>query len=163
MAASLAGLIGDLDPRLSILVAAVPSLASGAFVWLQWRSKREDERDGRNLSREDRRAQELDKLQATLSAETSRQIGELRQDLRDTRAELAETRRDRDRGWDLARWWHGAAHDVCRQFRNLRHNAVNMQQWITAAMTRHPDLGMPDSMEPVPDRPDLPMGLEEPK
>lgn len=163
MAGDPAGLIAALDPRLAILAAAVPSLASGSWIFWQWWAKRSDEKETRELTREERRAQELDKLQATLSAETSSRVTELRQDLRDLRAELTETRRDRDRGWDLARWWHGAAHDLLRQFRHLRHNATNMQQWVMAAMRRYPDLGTPESLEPIPDRPDLPMGLEEPK
>jgi hypothetical protein len=161
MAASWAGLLADLDPRLSILVAAVPSVASGIFVWWQWRGTRSDQREDREMSRDDRRARELDQQQASLGAETSRWFGDLRQENRDLRIELAETRRDRERGWDLARFWHGAAHDVLRQFRNLRHNSLNMQQWIEAASRRHPDLGVPVAIDPIPDRVDLPMGLED--
>lgn len=33
-------------------------------------------------------------------------------DLKEARLEAIELRRDRDRGWDLARYWHGMAHDL---------------------------------------------------
>lgn len=172
MAASWAGFIADLDPRLAILVAAIPSAIPGVWVWWQWRVKRADEREDRELTREERRGRELDTQQTTFGAEQGRWFADLRQENRDLRMDLIETRRDRDRGWELARYWHGTAHDVLRHYRNCRHNAVNMMQWIIMTVARFSGMKdsngnalvvMPETIEPVPDRIDLPMGLEDPK
>ena len=44
----------------------------------------------------------------------------MRQDLRDARAENTMLRRDRDRGWDLARAWR----EMCRNERHERNNLL---------------------------------------
>jgi hypothetical protein len=162
----MAGWFSDLDPRLAILIPGIISGVPGAIALWQWWVQRGDEKGKQaaaaELSRDERRTRELDAQQVTFNAEQSKWFGDLRQELQAVKAERDEARRDANRGWDLARWWHGAAHDVLRAFRNLRHNALNMQQWINAAVQRH-GIEMPQTIEPVPDRIDLPMGLEEPK
>src|SRR5881397_1551193 len=125
MAGSWAELLIDLDARVAILFAGGPSAMAGLWAYWQWRAKRHDDRETRDLTRDERRARELDQQQASFGVEQSKWFGDLRAENRELRAELTETRKDRDRGWDLARWWHGAAHDVLRQFRNLRHDALN--------------------------------------
>jgi hypothetical protein len=72
------------------------------------------------------------------------------------RAELArcqvrnlELERDRDRGWDLARWWNRRAHE-------LRHAGLNAQTMVAGLCARE-EL-------PVPAWPDMVVpGLEDPK
>jgi hypothetical protein len=161
MAATWAALIAELDPRLAILAASLPSIPPAIWAFWQFRAKRQDEREGRVLSREERRAQDLDRMQASFSADQTAWVRDLRQENKDLRVDLAETRRDRDTGWELARWWYTRAHDLLREFRNLRHTALNMQQWIQTALRRHSDLVATEVMEPIQDRPSLPLGLED--
>jgi hypothetical protein len=153
------------DPKVIMLMAALPSVASGMWIcyrtFIERKDKRREADETRDMTRDERRARELDAQQSNFSTEQMRWFGDLRQELKDKNAELVETRRDRERGWDLARFWHGMAHDLLRDFRNLRHNALNMQSWINSAITQY-GVAMPVSIDPVPDRPDIPMGLEDP-
>jgi hypothetical protein len=154
------------DPRLAVLAGAIPSAASGMLVWWRFRIERKDKlresEETRDLSRDERRTRDLDKQQETLSAEQQRWVIDLRQENKDLRTELNETRRDRDRGWTVARWWYGTAHELLRMFRNLRHNALNMMQILQAAVRQYPTLSVSSEyISPIPDRPDLPLGLED--
>lgn len=143
---------------MSVLAAAIPSLGSAYWMWRQARVKEDESLQ----DRVDRRSALLDNMQTSLSSEQAKWVTELRTENKDLRTELTEARRDRDRGWDLARYWHGTAHEVLREFRNLRHDAINMMQWIKDA-SRRSGLEMPATLAPIPDRPDIPMGLEDPK
>jgi predicted RNase H-like nuclease (RuvC/YqgF family) len=161
------------DPRLAVLAGAIPSAASGMLVWWRFRIERKDKMreadETRDLSRDERRSRDLDKQQETLSAEQQRWVADLRQEnkdlrkeLRDRDAELTETKKDRDQGWKVARWWYGMAHELLRLFRNLRHNALNMMQIIQSAVQQYPTLSVSSEyISPIPDRPDLPLGLED--
>jgi hypothetical protein len=157
------GLLSELDPRLALLGAAVPSVISAVWIYIQHRAQRRDKQADRELTREQMRVKEMDQQQASFSSEQQRWFADLRQENRDLRADLTETRKDRDRGWDLARFWHAAAHDILRAFRFLRHNALNMMQWMESARRLYPGLDMPTSIEAVPDVPTLPLGLEDPR
>lgn len=154
------------DARFAIVWSALPPTGMG--VWAFWkyqldrRDKRAEASDTRESTREERRSRELDKQQESFSAEQQRWVADLRQENKDLRTELNETRRDRDRGWTVARWWYGAAHELLRLFRNLRHNALNMMQLIQSAMKQYPALGISSTyIDPIPDRPDLPLGLDD--
>lgn len=153
------------DPRFAIVWSALPPVGMGFWALWRYQADRKDKRreadETREMTRDERRTSELDKMMLTLNQEQMNRVGDLRQENIDLRARLAEKTKEADHWWSIARYWHGVAHDLLRLFRNLRHNALNMMQWIQSAAKLHPDLGLPVSIEDVPDRPDIPMGLED--
>lgn len=93
-------------------------LTSGVLLGLldRWMKSRAD---ARGLSRqEDRDETDDDRV---MRAELRADLEHERAVRRAEEAAHAETKRDRDRGWDLARWWKGAAW-------SMRHRAANARQ-----------------------------------
>ena len=75
----------------------------------------------------------------------------MRAELLRTQARLKELERDRDRGWDLARWWNRRAHD-------LRHAGLNAQAMVVALCAREeklvppwPNMDVPSLEDPMED------------
>ena len=132
------------------LAGGVPSVASGLFVFWRWWVERGDKRHDTALTREERLAHELDAQRAALSREQAELFDRVRAELARVQARNVELERDRDRGWDLARWWNRRAHE-------LRHAGLNAQTMVMGLIVRDPSL-------PAPTWPDMAVpGLEDPK
>lgn len=154
-------------------IFALASLATGIPACIAWWITRRDRIRREDLTDEQRRIKELGDREAKLDGEQASWFAGLRAENTELRLEVDRAWKSSNRGWDLARYWHGTAHDVLRLYRNLRHNALNQQQWIQSAVRLmrdyldtegKPVLKMPEAIDPVPDRsPELPMGLEDPK
>ena len=150
----------DSNPWWVVIAAAVPSGASGVWVVWQWWAGRSDKKTEVTLTREERLMRDMDarvqtaaKIDADLIAQGRTEITRLIM-----RCEAFERQRDaleadRDRGWDLARWWNRRAHE-------LRHAGVNAQQ--VAQRLAVSSCPMPGG-QPLPPWPDMTIpGLEEP-
>ena len=137
------------NPWWVVLVGALPGSVSGAWVALRWWADRRERRQTAVLTREERLARDLDAQRAALSREHADLFDRMRTELVRCQTRLVELERDRDRGWDLARWWHRRAHE-------LRHAGLNAQT-IVAGLCAREEL-------PVPAWPSMTVpGLEEPK
>ena len=110
----------DTNPWWVVLAAAVPSAASGAWVVWRWWTDRGDARAVQAATRDQALMRELETQRAALSREQADLFERMRAELQRCQARLAEVERDRDRGWDLARWWSNRAHE-------LRHAGLNAQ------------------------------------
>jgi hypothetical protein len=136
-------------PWYVVLIAAIPSAGSGLWVAWRWWIERTDKHTEGVLTREERLTAELDKQRAALSAEHAALFDRLKAELVRVCARLEEVEKDRDRGWDLARWWNRRAHE-------LRHAGLNAQTMVAGLVSR-------DGL-PMPNWPDMSVpGLEDPK
>ena len=118
-----------------VAAAGIPSCASALWVVWQWWSTRDEKRADRELTREQVLMKELEGQRAALSREHVELLDRLRTELTRREVRCAELERDRDRGWDLARWWHQRAHQ-------LRHAGVNAQT-VAAGLCRQLELDLP--------------------
>jgi hypothetical protein len=136
-------------------MASVPGFVSGIFVFLRWIGSRRDRNKEIATAREMQLMVEMDARAATLSREHAEFLERLKGEILRLQARLRELEdkcnlvsRDRDRGWELARWWNARAHV-------LRHDALNAQQSAThLARERNlpeptwPDMTLPDLEDP---------------
>lgn len=132
-----------------VTAAAIPSIASGLWLFWRWWIERGDKLSDGAAAREQLLMRDLEALRVALSREQGELFDRLRGELARAQARLAEVEQDRDRGWDLARWWNHRAHE-------LRHAGLNAQTMVGAFCCR-------EGVEP-PAWPDMDVpGLEEPK
>lgn len=139
----------EAGPWWVVLAAAVPSAASGTWVVWRWWTDRDDARAAQQATRDQALLRDLESQRAALSRDHADLFDRMRAELLRCQARLAEVERDRDRGWDLARWWNRRAHE-------LRHAGVNAQAAAQnlAYGGGHPAPVWPDMTIP---------GLEDPK
>ena len=161
-----AAVLADLPSSASawwvVAIGSIPGAISAVWVAYQFLSNRHDKRASEHLTREERREKDLDEQQAGLTRQASELVTGLRDENKGLRERIIEVERDRNRGWDLARYWHGRAHELLRLFRNLRHDLMNARQVVVSLFRRLPDEPTP-AWDAVPDVPVLPMGVEDPK
>lgn len=140
-----------------VVMAALPSVASGAWIAYRWWVDRQDRRESAQvmvtLTREERDRRDLETQRAALSADQARVFDQLRAELARLRPLLEETEYDRDRGWELCRWWNRRAHEL----RHAGVNAQTMAQNLAMAAGQDPpvwpDMTTPWDIEaPVPRR-----------
>lgn len=132
-----------------VIVASAPSIASAVWVIWRWWIERGDKLHDNVTTREQTLLRDLEAQRVALSREQSDLFERLRHELERVQHRLGEIERDRDRAWDLARWWNQRAHDV-------RHAALNAQAMVVGFCSR-------ENVEP-PTWPDMQLpGLEEPK
>lgn len=99
--------------------------------------------------REERLAREVEERRVALSHEQGELFDRVRAELIRYQARLIDVERDRDRGWDLARYWNQRAHE-------LRHAGLNAQAMVAVFCDR-------ENLE-VPQWPDMAVVmLEEPR
>jgi len=136
-----------------VAAAAVPSVASGLWVFWRWWVDRGDARAAVLLTREQTVLHDLELQRAALGKDQAELFDRIRTELVRCQLRLTELERDRDRAWDLARWWNRRAHE-------LRHAGVNAQQ--VAQRLAVSSCPMPGG-QPLPPWPDMTIpGLEEP-
>ncbi len=139
---------GALGPWWVVAAAGVPSIASAVWVFWRWWVERDDKRIEGARSREERLMRELEAQRTALSREHADLFDRMRAELLRKEARLLELERDRDRGWDLARWWNRRAHE-------LRHAGLNAQTIVVGLCAREdlapptwPDMTLPHLEEP---------------
>lgn len=130
--------------------AALPSLASGIWVVSRWWVERGDRNQTTLVSREERLAQEVEARRITLAHEQAELFERIRTEVVRYQARLLDMERERDRGWDLARYWHRRAHE-------LRHAGLNAQAIVAQFCAREnldgpqwPDMTLATLEEPKP-------------
>jgi hypothetical protein len=132
-----------------VTAAAAPSVASALWVLWRWWIERGDKLHEDVNSREQTLLRDLEAQRVALSREQAELFERLRTEVERIRQRLQEAERDRDLGWDLARWWNQRAHE-------LRHAGLNAQSMVMGFCAR-------EDVEP-PTWPEMNLpGLEEPK
>jgi hypothetical protein len=116
--------------------AALPSLASGLWVFSRWWLERADRNQVDAVIREERLAREVEERRVALSHEHTELFERVKTELLRCQSRLHQVERDRDRAWDLARYWNQRAHD-------LRHAALNAQA-IVAGFCARESLDLPE-------------------
>lgn len=156
------------NPLLAVAIAFAPTGLPAIIVLYQWYKGEKNKAKEGKLSRDQQRQVELDRQQSLLNDQQSKWFDTLRQENQNFRIELIEVRKDReevrkdrDDGWDYARAWHNESHNLLRNFRELRHDYMQALQWIQSANRKFPELKLPESISTIPDRPALPMRVEE--
>ena len=141
------------SPWWVVAAAAVPSAASGLWIFWRWWVERGDKRSAESLTREQGLLRELDAQRVALGREHADLFDRVRAELLRTQARLQEVERDRDRAWDLARWWNRRAHE-------LRHAGLNAQTMVAGLCAREdvpvpawPPMALPGLEEPMAEPP----------
>lgn len=131
-----------------VTAAAAPSVAGGFWVFWRWWLERSDKIHEGTLTREQTLLRDMEAQRSALSREQAELFERLRTELTRTQVRLLEVERDRDRGWDLARWWNHRAHE-------LRHAGLNAQTIVAGFCSREgvdaptwPDMGVPGLEDP---------------
>lgn len=132
-----------------VSAASAPSVASGVWVFWRWWFERADRRHDTAATHEQVVLRDLEAQRIALSRDQAELFDRLRTELARIQHRLAEVERDRDRGWDLARWWNQRAHE-------LRHAGLNAQTIVGGFCAREgvdspnwPDMTVPSLEEPV--------------
>lgn len=132
-----------------VTAASIPSVASGLWVFWRWWIERGDRLHDSVANREQIALRDLEAQRVALSRDQAELFDRLKTELARIQFRLLEVERDRDRGWDLARWWNQRAHE-------LRHAGVNAQTIVIGLCAR-------EGIDP-PIWPDMEVpGLEDPK
>ena len=132
-----------------VSAASAPSLASGAWVFWRWWFERGDRLHESLSNREQVVLRDLEAQRVALSRDQAELFDRLRTELARIQLRVIEVERDRDRGWDLARWWNQRTHEV-------RHAGLNAQTIVVGLCAR-------EGVDP-PIWPDMEVpGLEDPK
>lgn len=115
------------SPWWVVLAAAVPSAASGLWVFWRWWVERGDKRHETTLSREERLMRDLDlqrqgaaKDAAEIFARTKAELDRLYARVLEIERERDRLEADRDRGWNLARRWCDIAYDLAGKVRSAQ-------------------------------------------
>lgn len=131
-----------------VTAAASPSVASAIWVLWRWWVERGDKLHDTVASREQTLLRDLELQRVALSKEHAELFERLRNELERVHQRLSEVEHDRDRGWDLARWWNKRAHE-------LRHAGLNAQTIVVGLCSREgvdapnwPDMELPGLEEP---------------
>ncbi len=136
------------SPWWVVTAAAAPSVASAVWVLWRWWVERGDKLQDTVAGREQTLLRDLELQRVALSKEHADLFERLRNELGRVHQRLSEVERDRDRGWDLARWWNQRAHE-------LRHAGLNAQTIVVGFCSREgidapswPEMGLPGLEEP---------------
>ena len=136
------------SPVWVVAAAAIPSAASGLWVFWRWWVERRDKLTAGTFTREQALMRDLEVQRAALSREQAEVFDRMRAELGRTQARLVEVERDRDRGWELARWWNRRSHE-------LRHAGLNAQGMVGSFCARDdvdapawPDMTVPGLEDP---------------
>jgi hypothetical protein len=131
-----------------VAAAAAPTAASGFWVFWRWWVERGDKIQENALTREQSLLRDLEAQRLALSRDQAELFERLRNELARMQTRLLEVERDRDRGWDLARWWNQRAHE-------LRHAGLNAQTIVAGFCCREgveeptwPDMAVPGLEDP---------------
>jgi hypothetical protein len=102
------------------LAAAIPGF--GALGWAIFRTMEGQHQAHTIVLAQETEEHAAESARAILDDAQKEWFDGMRQDLRDARTENAELRRDRNRGWDLARAWR----ELCRDERHARNSLLQM-------------------------------------
>ena len=140
--------IDPASPWWVVVAAGVPSVVSAGWVLWRWWGERDEKRADRMLTREQSLLRELEAQRTALGREHADLFDRMRAELLRKETRCAELERDRDRGWDLARWWNRKAHE-------MRHAGLNAQTIVVGLCEREelevpkwPDMALPHLEEP---------------
>lgn len=137
------------SPWWIVSLASAPSLSSAIWVVGRWWVERSDKRTEGETTREQTLIRDLEQQRAALSREQTDLFSSLRDEYWRIQQRLIEIERDRDRAWDLARWWNSRAHD-------LRYAGTHAQAMVEGFCSRDgleppawPNMDLPNFEEPT--------------
>jgi len=139
-----------LSPWVPAVVGIVIQGATAAFAWFKFfrdgsEKRTESVYELRDKLRSTEKSRD-DEAYARLERENVRLLARV-DDLESDKAEIA---RDRDRGWYLARWWEGYAHDIKHTFANLLFRANGRLELAKMETIPVPEIHWPTLEEPMP-------------
>jgi hypothetical protein len=148
------------NPWWLVLIASVPSAGGGVWVFWRWWLERSDKRDEKRvdaaLTREERLMKEMDARASVLSKENAdlldrvkAELGRLQTRCADLEKQRDALEADRDRGWDLARWWNKRAHEMRHACANAQTVAQNLLIASGKEPATWPDMSLPNFEDPT--------------
>lgn len=127
---------------LSMAVGAFTPSALALLAWWKFRTERGDKRSETTSDLRDR-------LRATMDAQSLAMYDRLEGENKRLSARLKEIEKDRDRGWDLARWWNSETHRVKHVLIGLIHAANLSLELAGKQPVRVPNFTLPNIEDPV--------------
>ncbi len=92
-----------------------------------------------------------ERLALSTDAQAMALLDRLGKQLENYAIEYRELETDRDRGWDLARWWNDRTHQVRHTYRNALHMANARLERVGEPLVAEPDVDVPNDLEaPIP-------------
>jgi hypothetical protein len=128
---------------MAMIVGFVPGATTAALAWFRFRTERSDKHTETVSDLRDR-------LRTTMDTQSLAMYDRLEAENKRLVARLREVERDRDRGWDLARWWNSEAHRVKHLLIGLIHAANLGLEMSGRKPVRVPDINLPSIEDPVP-------------
>jgi hypothetical protein len=123
--------------------AALVGIVTQLLVWRKFRIERGDKRDETDADHRDR-------VRVTMDAQSLAMWDRLEAENKRLAARLQDIEHDRDRGWDLARYWNGRAHSVKHQFANLLQRANYRLESAKLEPIQAPEIIWPGLEDPSP-------------
>ena len=137
------------SPWWVVSAASAPSVVSGIWIYWRWWVERGDRLNDSVANREQIVLRDLEAQRVALSRDQADLFARLKAELARIQLRLVDVERDRDRGWDLARWWNQRSHE-------LRHAGLNAQTIVMGLCAREgvetplwPDMGVPGLEDPT--------------
>lgn len=133
-----------------MIVGFVPGATTAAFAWFKFRTERSDKHAETVTELRDRVRSTMDAQSLAMYDRLERENKRLAERLDELESDKIEVARDRDRGWYLARWWEGYAHDIKHTFSNLLFRANGRLELAKIEPIKVPDIHWPTLEEPMP-------------
>lgn len=131
-----------LSPWIPTLIGVAIQGAAAVFTWFKFFRDRSDKRAETEYELRD-------KVRSTMDAQSLAMYDRLEAENKRLALRLREIERDRDRGWDLARWWNSEAHRVKHLLVNIIHAANLSLEVAGRRPVRVPEITLPSIEDPV--------------
>jgi hypothetical protein len=132
------------------LYGFLPAAATAAIAWIKLYIERRDKKDEAASGLRDKLFATMSEREREAYERLERENTRLTNQVRDLERDKAEIARDRDRGWYLARWWEGYAHDIKHRLSNLLFRANGRLELAKLKPVPVPDIHWPTLEEPMP-------------
>ena len=137
-------------PWIAMIVGFVPGATTAAVAWFRFRTERSDKHTETVTELRDRVRSTMDAQSLAMYDRLERENKRLAERLDELESDKIEVARDRDRGWYLARWWEGYAHDIKHTFANLLFRANGRLELAKIEPIQVPEIHWPTLEEPMP-------------
>ena len=141
------------NPWWVVLIAALPSAGSGIWVFWRWWAERGDKKEDTALSRQERATQMTDARMSDIARRDAERITGLELRISILEGTRGRTEFERDRGWDLARWWNAECFRTWHLWTNASQMADNAMRQAGLMPPVWPVSNLPQFEAPYPPAP----------